>query len=846
MRKKFAVLPIFLLSLFYLPVFCTTSLYAQTWQMIAPMNVLRAEPGLVQLSNGLILAAGGADNQDALSSCEVYDPRTDSWRMTGSMRQKRYRHEIVALNDGRVMVAGGLTDPGTTTTETTEIYDPSTEKWIDGPPLTEPKQNFDHVTLPNGKVVFAGGLNSNAGANTFSKNCEVFDPATNTMTAFPQMLIGLYATNIFYSRSLDALVVPGGVFGGANGYYIRSTQLFDLKTNQWQLTDSMLSPQASSNGQSVQLSNDLITFLSARNAQYTNTDLVESFDYATMQWKKIGSLDHPRFLAKSFVVNEDSVLVIGGVADPDVYRQPLDNCTWFNVKTGVSSPGPTLNFARFSHRAVHYRLVPEGRPCDAVDRIYVFGGRGNNGSLAQCEVLDVGTFSAINPVALDIPSLTIGPSCAGLDTMIHLRTGPCSSMQLQRVLCLDSNNYRVSVDRSLPVFMVSSSQDSFALHIEAIGKQLAGTTVVLDFRDAAGHTVERTITIPASANRSTLELPTSIAVTVHSCNPIDTTIRILNFGCDSVTLFRASLPLGEDSGVYLRTNLDTSLTGLGISAMQGGAVQLHVLSTRNTPLTTLLQLRLIRGGVEEDTTIPLTIYSSNNAAIVHTIIKDNTDIIPGDTLRVPIYLTNIGSATFSDLHVDLSYNTDMFHLVKVEMPPPATPYDTIYDIQSHTGGASVYFPWNRYYLDTQPVMVLDFTTYISTEVCSAIRINDFSFTDSSTNSCGVVVEQDSAMICFNWQCADGALYSFMHTGKLPSIDIRGTGDLASISGTIENLSVQGRLEVIDLLGHQVTNLIVSAAQPQFRLPMAGWSTGPYILVLTTPSSTVSKKVFYRR
>ncbi|HET6402412.1 MAG TPA: kelch repeat-containing protein, partial [Candidatus Kapabacteria bacterium] len=70
---------------FMLTALCPALLFAQQWQTIAPMNFLRTELSAVALPDGRILVAGGQDGSEPLSSCEIYDPATNTWQMTGSM-----------------------------------------------------------------------------------------------------------------------------------------------------------------------------------------------------------------------------------------------------------------------------------------------------------------------------------------------------------------------------------------------------------------------------------------------------------------------------------------------------------------------------------------------------------------------------------------------------------------------------------------------------------------------------------------------------------------------------------------------------------------------------------------
>jgi hypothetical protein len=61
------------------------------------------------LSNGTVLVAGGYDNNNnTLSTAELYHPLADSWILTGNMTYSRFQHTASILLNGTVLVAGGI------------------------------------------------------------------------------------------------------------------------------------------------------------------------------------------------------------------------------------------------------------------------------------------------------------------------------------------------------------------------------------------------------------------------------------------------------------------------------------------------------------------------------------------------------------------------------------------------------------------------------------------------------------------------------------------------------------------------------------------------------------------
>jgi hypothetical protein len=74
----------------------------------------RAAHGMVALSDGRVLVAGGTDVTgggigagDAVADAWIYDPAADTWTATGDMGIARAGHRLALLPDGTVLVVGG-------------------------------------------------------------------------------------------------------------------------------------------------------------------------------------------------------------------------------------------------------------------------------------------------------------------------------------------------------------------------------------------------------------------------------------------------------------------------------------------------------------------------------------------------------------------------------------------------------------------------------------------------------------------------------------------------------------------------------------------------------------------
>jgi hypothetical protein len=121
-----------------------------------PLAGPRHKHAAARLLDGRVLMIGGSDvrgrDGGKIRALELYDPATRRFSFVGETRDARYKivHAVVQLSDGRVLVAGGADKP--------EVIDPKTwtSRTVD---LTIGQAlNFaSAVALPNGDVLVAGG-----------------------------------------------------------------------------------------------------------------------------------------------------------------------------------------------------------------------------------------------------------------------------------------------------------------------------------------------------------------------------------------------------------------------------------------------------------------------------------------------------------------------------------------------------------------------------------------------------------------------------------------------------------------------------------------------------------------
>ena len=126
---------------------------------------------------------------------------TLQYEKIADMKTPRVLHQTFAVGDALVVVGGQTT--GFESTPTAEIY--QNGQWRDVSIRSAHVTGFT-VTLGDGRVMVGGG--SDDDQNNWSTKTDIFDPATMSFTAGPDMTVGRTACK--------AIATPSGVYVGGN------------------------------------------------------------------------------------------------------------------------------------------------------------------------------------------------------------------------------------------------------------------------------------------------------------------------------------------------------------------------------------------------------------------------------------------------------------------------------------------------------------------------------------------------------------------------------------------------------------------------------------------------------
>jgi len=300
------------------------------------------------------------------------------------------------LHNGKVLIAGGMIG-GTAATSSTELYDPATNKLSAGPPMLQARGEASAALLANGNVLIVGGFD---GSNTLAST-EIYKEATNKFVAGPSLLTARLAAGIALLPSGKVLVAGGGNIPNAEA---TSTEIYDPATNSFSAGPSM--NQFPSACTAILLPNGKV-FINGAGIIVNGsvgTSVAELYDPASNSIAEI-SLGIERAFAANVLLPNGKVLIAGGFAVVNEQGTALSSTQIYDPSLGTLSDGPTMSTGHMN---------PTVAPT-ADGRILVIGGLGSGGSaIDNVEIYDTAsnTFIAGAPMsdARVFPTATLLPN----------------------------------------------------------------------------------------------------------------------------------------------------------------------------------------------------------------------------------------------------------------------------------------------------------------------------------------------------------------------------------------------------------------------------------------------------
>ncbi len=236
--------------------------------------------------------------------------------------------------------------------------------WITIDSLNEARVGLSSVLLPNGNVLVGGG----EGDTLSPTSCEIYDITIGKWRYTNPMNIPRFLSKFLLLKTGKVIAIGGNKK--------RSCELFDPNTETWTITDSLRILKES--GESITILKDGRILVSGGYRRPTdihdkNTvfDSCEIYDPVTEKWTIAASMNMPRKEHSSILLEDGTVLVVGG-------NSPNQNrtCEIYNPTNDTWVFTDSLNEARASSASI---LLPNGN-------VFISGGSSNEKS---CELYDV-------------------------------------------------------------------------------------------------------------------------------------------------------------------------------------------------------------------------------------------------------------------------------------------------------------------------------------------------------------------------------------------------------------------------------------------------------------------------
>jgi hypothetical protein len=346
----------------------------------------------VVLNDGRVLITGGFGSSASLLSSEIYIPATQEFLQSGNLNTPRVANTITLLKNGKAVVIGG-NNYGITAEQkasspymygvplaSVEIFDPEANDrqgmFSYSGNMSQPRAGHSAALLDNGNILVTGGCywdvaNSKQielnNAEIYNSSSQGFSPVSSTMSTA--------------RCGHSSIVLPDGrvlVAGGtSNGIALQSAEIFDPNTNVFSPVLSMIAPR--SNHVAILLKDGNVLLMGGMQCPSGVCKPIadaEIFNSSDLSFKRVGSMNYPRYGFGVALLSDGIVLVTGGQISPSG-NAPTQSTEIYDSRKQAFVSGPDLLDARKNHS-----VLQTGR------QVLVMGGFNSSGYLSSVELYE--------------------------------------------------------------------------------------------------------------------------------------------------------------------------------------------------------------------------------------------------------------------------------------------------------------------------------------------------------------------------------------------------------------------------------------------------------------------------
>lgn len=365
-----------------------------------PDNVVAVHMAVLRSGKVLMFSADDADfgNTNKVKT-RVWDPVTNTV-VTPSFPYATNKNLFCAghciLADGRVLVVGGhAIFAGGSAASQVHTFDPISNSWSRHAPMQQDRWYPTCVTMADGRVLIASGSDAGGKPTGWSQfwgkgivsAVEIFDPATNGLTHFPNIFgadICMYPNMFvlpggllfFHSRNISRLIVPGeGTWSPPNFRWSKAIPMKgDTTRNFPGMSGCVILPLLPEEGYAVRV---LIAGGGGKkesdlNVNTTATQTAEIFGdidahEITGTWRDTNRAGEPlrmttnRFMTDAVLLPDGTVLFVNGcaVGMADESHVSIGFAELFDPQTETFRPFTRISMPRHYHGTA--LLLPDGR-----------------------------------------------------------------------------------------------------------------------------------------------------------------------------------------------------------------------------------------------------------------------------------------------------------------------------------------------------------------------------------------------------------------------------------------------------------------------------------------------------
>jgi N-acetylneuraminic acid mutarotase len=325
------------------------------WMAAGSMRAARASHTATLLPTGRVLVAGGEsgqlDGSSVLASAELYDPGTGLWATTGTMVASRYDHSATLLSDGTVLVAGGQSESvAGQALSSAEIYNPRTAIWMATGGMASARTGHTATLLAGGRVLVTGG-NAKTAVGPTLPTTETYDPHAPRTTA----TIDTGKPRAQFTATLlpsGMVLVTGGIYAPPSRLARSSAELYNTTSGVWTTTGAMHEARASQTATLLRDGRVLVT------GGFNSTGILDSaeiYDPRSGSWAATGRLHVARAYHTATLLPDGTVLVVGGLGQTG---SALPSAEVYSPGTGAWRLTGTMSAGRASQTAT---MLADGR-----------------------------------------------------------------------------------------------------------------------------------------------------------------------------------------------------------------------------------------------------------------------------------------------------------------------------------------------------------------------------------------------------------------------------------------------------------------------------------------------------